>query len=265
MGKVIAICNRKGGVGKTITAISMAVGLSEQGAKVLVMDCDDSNPSLTKAIGLEDKEDTLTDLMLFASRNKYKPYMADEVITTIEEGIDVIPTDENLAGITEVLKAGCKDEEKYLAFKIITEDLRKRYDYIILDSAPALNLLTLNIMAAADEVIIVTQAQPMADAAIPEVLSAISETQSRRNPKLVIGGILITMVDNRLKSSKDTAEEIKESYEGVGMRVFKNMIPRGAAGEKFMRAQKSVLSYRPNSKVSTAYRDFIDEYLKGEI
>jgi len=260
--KVIAICNRKGGVGKTITTISMAAGLAKEGKKVLAIDCDDSNPALSTTLGIE-QEDTLSDLLLFASCGKYKKMMVEDTIVHTAEGFDVLPTDEALAAVTDALNSK-RDEDKYISLKAIVDSLREDYDYILVDSAPALNTLTLNIFTAADEVIIVTQAQEMSDDAIPKLLSAIVENKKRRNPELRISGMLITMVDNRLVSSKSTATQMKEDYSSIGLNVYETEIPRGAAGEKFKSAGQSVISYRPNSPVAKGYTSFVKEYLKGE-
>lgn len=258
--KVIAICNRKGGVGKTITAISMAAALANRGQSVIVLDCDDSNPSLTKALGMDDKENNLSDLLLFASWNKWKPEQTDDTIVTTAEGFDVIPSDEALAGVTVTLSISHQGEEKYNVLKQIVDHLREKYDYIILDSAPALNILTLNILAAADEVLIVSQAQQLSDEAIPEVMKAIVETKKLRNPELKIAGLLITMVNKSVKSSMNTADKMKEEYRSCGIPVFETVIPRSAYGERFAEKQSSVMSY-PKRNVAIAYNQFVDEYL----
>lgn len=264
MGKVIAICNRKGGVGKTITALSMAAGLVKQKKRVLLIDCDDSNPALTKTVRMSDKEDTISDLLLFSYCGKFKKSMLPEVIVKTSEGFDFIPADETLAAVTVSIGNATSDEAKYHALKKIVDELRESYDYIILDSAPALNILTLNILFAADEILIVSQAQQMSREAIDELQSAIVESKKRRNEKLKIAGMLITMVDNRTTSSKGTAAAMKSEYMEQGIKPFETMIPRSAAGETFAKSGTSVLQYRPFSSVAKAYRDFVAEYLAKE-
>ncbi len=264
MGKVIAICNRKGGVGKTITALSMAAGLAKQRKHVLLIDCDDSNPALTKTVGMSDREDTISDLLLFSYCGRMKKSMLSEVIVKTAEDFDFIPADETLAAVTISISNAPSDEEKYNALKRIVDIAKADYDYIILDSAPALNVLTLNILSAADEVLIVSQAQQMSREAIDELQSAICESKKRRNENLQVIGMLITMVDNRISSSKGTAAAMKSVYEAQGVKPFDTTIPRGAAGETFAASGTSVLQYRPFSNVAKAYRDFVAEYLKKE-
>lgn len=264
MGKVIAICNRKGGVGKTITALSLAAGLTKQHKKVLLIDCDDSNPALTKVIGMSNREDTISDLLLFSFCGKLKKFMIDEAIATSEEGFDFIPADKTLAAVTVSMNNAPNDDKKYSALKDVIEPIRDEYDYVIIDSAPALNLLTVNIFSATDEVIIVSQSQKMSSEAIAELAGAIAESRKHRNAKLTIAGILITMVDNRLASSQQSAERIREAYNEQGIPVFATAIPRGAVGETFAASGVSVLRYRPFSSVAKAYRDFTAEYLAKE-
>lgn len=264
MGKVIAICNRKGGVGKTITALSMAAGLAKQRKNVLLIDCDDSNPALTKTVGMSDREDTISDLLLFSYCGKLKKSMLPEVIVRTTEDFDFIPADETLAAVTVSISNAPSEDAKYNALKKIVDAVKESYDYIILDSAPALNILTLNILSAADEVLIVSQAQQMSREAIDELQSAITESKKRRNENLRLAGMLITMVDNRISSSKGTAATMKDAYESQGIKTFNTTIPRGAAGETFATSGASILQYRPFSKVAKAYRDFVAEYLEKE-
>ena len=250
MAKVIGICNSKGGVGKTTTTDAMGAGLVKLGKKVLLVDADDSNPSLSK-------------VMLFTSCGRLREAFLDEVIKKTSEGVDIIPNDEKLPNITAALNASKDDAVRFGTMKEIIDMLRSRYDYILIDTAPATNTMTLNVLAAVDEVLIVSQAQDMGDAAIEVLLGNVLETKKTRNSKIKFSGLLLTMVSN-LKGSQSKAQEMAEKFTGYGVKVFSSVIPRGGSAEKFSESGKSILAYRPFSPAAKAYRMFVKEYLESE-
>lgn len=262
MKKVIAICNQKGGVGKTTTAIALAVALAQRGNKVLAVDCDDGNSSMTKNLGYkpEDLKATLTDLLMFQFLNRDIQPILDETILNHAEGIDLIPADNQLAGMTNTLSASGA-EEKNQVLKNVLDKVKVSYDYIILDTAPTLNVLFLNALAATDEVIIVTQSQKAAEDAIGELIQTVIKVKQRINPGIIIKGLLVTMLDNRTKYEKYRSEAINETYSDLGMKVFANKIPRGISAVKCVEAQQSVLKYDPKGSVATAYAAFVEELL----
>lgn len=263
MAKVIGICNSKGGVGKTTTTDAMGAGLVKLGKKVLMVDADDSNPSLSKIHGLSEEQMTITDLMLFTGCGRLREEFLDEVIKKTAEGVDLIPNDEKLPNITAAISANKDEDVRFGTMRQIIDLARERYDYILIDTAPATNTMTLNVLAAVDEVLIVSQAQDMGDAAIEVLLSNVLETKKSRNPNIRFSGLLLTMVSN-LKSSQSKAQEMREKFTGYGVKVFQSVIPRGGSAEKFSESGKSILGYRPFSPAAKAYRAFINEYLESE-
>lgn len=262
MKKVIAICNQKGGVGKTTTSIATAVALAGKGYKVLAIDCDDGNASMTKNLGYKPAalKSTLTDLLMFRFLDRDIDALLAETILHHEEGIDVLPADNQLAGMTNTLSSS-GDENKNQVLAGVIEKVKDNYDYIILDTAPTLNVLFLNALAASDEVIIVTQSQKAAEDAIGELIQTVIKVKQRINPSIIIKGLLVTMLDNRTKYEKCRSEAINETYSDLGMKVFANKIPRGISAVKCVEAQQSVLKYDPKGSVAIAYAAFVNELL----
>lgn len=263
--KKLAICNQKGGVAKTTTAITLGATLAKKGYRVLLVDCDDSNPTLTKTLVTKNPDElkcTLVDLLLFTAMNRPILTQLTDAIVRHEEEFDILPTSNQLSGMTVYLNT-LNEEMKNTCLAKALSHLDDSYDYIILDAAPALNTLTMNVMAAADEVIIVSQAQDASEEGIVELLRTTSRCKSTINSKLIITGLLITMEDRRTNYSKNTANKITDNYSALGMRVFKNRIPRGVIAEKYVASGVSLLKYAPRSKVTQAYLNFVDEYLEG--
>lgn len=264
--KVLAISNQKGGVGKTTSVIAFGAVLAEKGYKVLLVDCDDSNPNLTKFLGVnepEKQESTLTDLMLFTMLDRDITSEINKTIIKHSEGMDFIPADNKLAGITNHLNSLQDSEKKHKALLKILNVLKGKYDYIILDAAPALNTLSVNVLASANEVIIATQPQGAAENGIGELIQTIINVKNNVNPEIIIKGLLITMVDKRTNYNKDKAGKITEAYTELGMKVYKTQIPRAVKAEECMEAGQSILKYDPKGKVTEAYRSLVEEYLEG--
>lgn len=263
--KTIAICNQKGGVGKTTTAISLAAALSKAGKKILLVDCDDSNPTLTKALINDDLEAipySLVNLMLYTIFDEDISENLSKAIYHHDEGYDVLPGTNKLAGITINLNAQQDPsvKNKTLDKVLSSAAAAGAYDYIIIDAAPALNTMSINVLAAADEVVIVTQAQTAAEKGIVELINTIENVKKVINPSITISGLLITMVHNGAKSSKTMAKDIAVDYEKLNIHIYPP-IPRSTAAEQYLRSGKSILAFDPRGKVTAAYQAFADDFL----
>ena len=257
MSKVIAICNQKGGVGKTTTAIAMGAVLAELGKKVLLIDVDDSgNPSLSINLGTEEPERSLVDLDTTS--------LLEETILHHEEGMDYIPAENRLGGISEILSASQDEAKKRTVLKRAIAPIRERYEYILLDAAPTLNMMSINLLTAADEIIITTQPQGAAEDGIPALVSSVAQVRQNLNTALCIKGLLITMLDRRTNYNKEKASTMERAYTDLGMRVFSTRIPRAITAESCMEQHQSILKFDPKGKVAAAYRDFVNEYLSEE-
>jgi chromosome partitioning protein len=273
MGRVISIMNMKGGVGKTTTALALASAFAGNGKKVLVIDADDSaNPSLTKNLVKEEDGEgkvTLTNILLDritrkAGMNASETIPASEAVHRHEEGFDYICADNRLPGITANGFGFIETGQQPYILKDVTDELKGTYDYIILDAAPALNMMSTNILTATDDVIIATQAQGASEDGIAELIGSAKTVKQNTNASLVIRGLLITMVDARTKYNKNKAQDMQSMYRDLGLSVFDTQIPRSVKAEEYVERGMSVIGYDPRGKVAIAYGRFADEYLAKE-
>jgi chromosome partitioning protein len=211
-GTIYALANQKGGVGKTTTAINLAACLAEAGARVLVVDLD---PQANATSGLGERAGTTSTYDLLDGAP-----LADLVQATRFENLDLVPSRPELAGAVVEL-AGREDGESYLAQSL--EGAREDYAFIFLDCPPSLGPLTVNALAAADQVLVPMQAEYYALEGLSQLVKSVELVRARLNPRLTIGGVLLTMVDGRTRLSSDVAEEVRKHF---GDRVFKTTIPR---------------------------------------
>lgn len=256
---IIAVVNQKGGTGKTTTTENLGVGLALEGKKVLLVDTD-PQASLTVSLGNpcpDDLSPTLSDLM--GKIMMENPITPDEGILHHPEGVDLVPSNIELSGM-EVALVNAMSRETILRQYLDT--VKQNYDYILLDCMPSLGMLTVNALAAADNVLIPVQAAYLPAKGLEQLLGTINKVKRQINPKLRIEGILLTMVDNRTNYSKDISNLIRESYGGK-LKVYKTDIPRSVRAEEISAEGHSIFQHDPKGKVADAYRVLTKEVLNN--
>lgn len=254
---VVAVVNQKGGTGKTTTCENLGVGLAMEGKKVLVVDTD-PQASLTISLGYpvpDNLSPTLSDMMGKVISDQ--PISPSEGILHHPEGIDLMPANIELSGM-EVSLVNTMSREKVL--KQYLDTVKQDYDFILLDCMPSLGMLTVNALAAADNVLIPVQAAYLPAKGLEQLLQTINKVRRQINPKLKIEGILLTMVDSRTNYSKDIGNLIRENYGGK-LKVYKTDIPRSVRAEEISAEGTSIFKHDPKGKVAEAYRVLTKEVL----
>ncbi len=258
-GTVTAVVNQKGGTGKTTTCENLGIGLAMEGKKVLLVDTD-PQASLTISLGYPVPDrifPTLSDLMKKIVSDQ--PIESGEGILHHSEGVDLVPANIELAGM-EVSLVNVMSRESVL--KQYLDSVKKEYDFILLDCMPSLGMLTVNALAAADNVIIPVQAQYLPAKGLEQLLQTVNKVKRQINPKLRIEGILLTMVDSRTNYAKDISALIRENYGGK-LKVYQTDIPRSVRAEEISAEGKSIFRHDPKGKVAEAYRVLTKEVLQN--
>ena len=215
MGRIIAIANQKGGVGKTTTSINLSSCLAEKGKKVLAIDLDPQG-NMTSGLGVEKEsvENTVYELILGECTIK------ESISKTVVDNLTIIPSNVNLAG-AEIELLGINDKEYIL--RTAVDYIRDDYDFIIIDCPPSLNMLTVNAMTTADTVLVPIQCEYYALEGLSQLIHTINLVQERLNPKLQIEGVVFTMYDVRTNLSNQVVDTVKENLD---TKIYNTMIPR---------------------------------------
>ena len=255
--KTIALANQKGGVGKTTTAASLAIGLSRQGKKVLLVDAD-AQGNLTQMLGWPQPDElspTLADLMGKIITDQ--PISPGEGILHHDSGVDLLPANIELSAL-EVTLVNAMSRETVMRQLLST--VQDRYDYALIDCMPSLGMMTLNALSAADSVIIPVQAHYLPAKGMTQLMKTINKVKRQINPALKVDGVLLTLVDGRTNLARQTTDTLRQSYGNV-MKIYRSEIPVAIKAAEISAAGKSIYAYDKGSKVAQAYADFSKEVL----
>jgi chromosome partitioning protein len=250
MGKIVGIVNQKGGVGKTTTAINLAACLALEGLKTLLIDCDpQANASSGLGFQRDDNRRSVYDVLA-------GDCPAEQVILPTQvEGLWLLPGSKNLTGANIEL-AGAQD--RALRLRRAIEPVKDSYELIFLDCPPALDLLTLNVLSAAETLIVPLQAEYFALEGISELVSTLERVRAAYNPSLTIEGVLLTMYDDRTNLAQQVTETLREYFRDV---LYRTAIPRNIRLAEAPSHGKPVALYDPRSRGTEAYFELTGEFL----
>lgn len=253
MGRIIAIANQKGGVGKTTTAINLAASLAAYDKNVLLIDAD-PQANATSGLGVDNhkKSGTIYDCLIG------KIGIEESIVNTEMEHLSLIPSTIDLVG-AEIEMLEMEDREKKL--KNILKDIEKNYDYILIDCSPSLGLLTVNALTASNSVIIPVQCEYFALEGLGKLLNTIKKLQSNLNPDLMIEGFLLTMYDARLNISNQVAEEVNRHFQQM---VFSTIIQRNVKLSEAPSFGQPALLYDAESRGAVNYLNLAKEIIDKE-
>ena len=252
MAKIIAIANQKGGVAKTTTTAALADGLARRHYKVLVIDMDPQG-NLSDSLGCDEQQPTVYDML--------KGDLSPSKVIQRLNGFDIIPANIMLAGAEQELLAQIGKEQR---LKEQISMIVAQYDYIIIDTPPALGILTINAFTAADEIIIPTQAGIFAATGITQLYETIKSVQKYCNPKVQIVGVLMTRYNQRTNNNKEMKELTDKIAEYMDVPMFKTTIRSSVVVEEAQARKVNLHAYKGNSKVADDYDKVVQEYLLKE-
>ena len=253
MGRIIAIANQKGGVGKTTTAINLSACLAEAGKKVLTIDMDpQGNTSSGLGVDKTEKESNIYELIIDECTAQ------EAILHTDIKNLDLVPSNENLAG-AEIELLGINDKEYILknAIDYVIDD----YDFLIIDCPTALNMLTINAMTTANTIIVPIQCEYYALEGLSQLMHTINLVQERLNPDLEMEGVVFTMFDSRTNLSNQVVENVKENLDSM---VYDTMIPRNIKLAEAPSHGMPINLYDPKSAGAESYRKLAQEVINRE-
>ena len=257
MTKVIALANQKGGVGKTTTTVNLGIGLARHGKKVLLIDAD-AQGNLTDSLGWNEPDKLPVSLATVMSKviteESIEP---NEGILHHAEGVDLMPANIELSAM-EVSLVNTMSRESVL--RNYLNEVKDKYDYVLIDCMPSLGMITVNALAAADSVIIPVQAHYLPAKGMSQLLQTISRVKKNINPNLKIDGALITMVDSRTNFAKEISSLLRDNY-GDKLRVFKTEMPLAIKAAETSAEGKSIYAHDAHGKAAAAYDALTKEVL----
>ena len=250
MGKIIAIANQKGGVGKTTTAVNLSAALAKKGKKVLMIDADPQG-NATSAVGV-DKECELSTYDILVNEAEIGQVMQNTQIKNLK----VCPSNINLAGAEVELVSMVSREQR---LKEQLEEIKEQFDYVTIDCPPSLGLVTLNAFTASDSVLIPVQCEYFALEGLGQLMNTINLVKKHLNKGLQIEGAVLTMYDIRTNLANQVVKEVKKYFED---KVYKSVIPRNVKLSEAPSYGMPIIIYDPKSKGAKAYDKFTKEFLK---
>lgn len=252
MGKIIAVMNQKGGVGKTTTSINLSAALAEKGRKVLLADIDPQG-NASSGYGLD--KNSVSDKTIYQLMIR-ECSISDCIIKDVIPGVSIIPSSVHLVAAEVEL---IDEEKKEYILRDALDFIRDEYDYIILDCPPSLNVLTINAMNASDSVLVPIQCEYYALEGLSQLIYTTNLVKSRMNPRLAMEGVVFTMYDSRTNLSAQVVENVKNN---LNQHIFRTVIPRNVRLAEAPSYGEPITTYDPKSSGAVSYRALADEIIK---